>query len=142
MKRFISAFFLLAILFSGSLYAAEGDSNFTNVVASGDITAGDDLTVTDDLVITDDLSVDAISAASIATTGDSTLGNSALDKTTITGHLYIPYQSKTAKAASGTSEGVIILTKGLRREDCGHGTAGNSNVWTVCFSDGTDWIPV
>jgi hypothetical protein len=36
---------------------AEGDTNFTNVVASGDISAGDDLTVTDEVTISDDLNV-------------------------------------------------------------------------------------
>lgn len=45
LMRYISAFLLVAICFSSPLgYAAEGDSNFTNVVASGDITAGDDVT--------------------------------------------------------------------------------------------------
>ena len=33
---------------------AAGDSNFTNLVASGDITSGDDITAGDDLNVTDD----------------------------------------------------------------------------------------
>ena len=92
--------------------------------------------------------VDTLTTAVVATTGNNTLGDTAAtsstsgDKTTIVGSLYIPYLSKTAKPASGLAEGTIILTKGLRRDDCGHGTAGNSNVYTVCFSDGTNWIPL
>lgn len=37
--------------------AATGDSNFTNIVASGDVTAGDDLAAGDDASVTDDLTV-------------------------------------------------------------------------------------
>lgn len=66
-KHIFSAFLLLAVLFTGSVYAAEGDSNFTNVVTEGDVTVGDDLSVGDDMSVTD-----AIAAASVTTTGDIT----------------------------------------------------------------------
>lgn len=36
---------------------ANGDTGYTNIVTTGDITAGDDLTVTDDAVISGDLTV-------------------------------------------------------------------------------------
>lgn len=48
---------LFCALLCGPAFAAEGDSNYTNLVASGDITAGDDLTVIDDATIGGDLSV-------------------------------------------------------------------------------------
>lgn len=60
--RFIGALIILALV--GVLLvpplvgtAATGDTNFTNVVASGDITAGDDLTVADDAIVSGDLTV-------------------------------------------------------------------------------------
>jgi hypothetical protein len=61
---------LASLLLLGAFSCAEGDTNFTNVVASGDITAGDDLTVTD-----------AISAADVAASDDMTVG----DDLTVTG---------------------------------------------------------
>jgi len=51
------------------LSALSGDSNFTNIVASGDISAGDDLTVTDDATIGGDVAV----TGAFAATGASTL---------------------------------------------------------------------
>lgn len=39
---------------------AAGDTNFTNVVASGDLTAGDDITAGDDLVVTDAATIGGI----------------------------------------------------------------------------------
>lgn len=48
---------LLCVLAIGPAFAAEGDTNFTNVVASGDISAGDDLSVTDDAAIGGDCAV-------------------------------------------------------------------------------------
>lgn len=36
---------------SALVVGGEGDSNFTNLVTSGDVTAGDDLVVTDDLTV-------------------------------------------------------------------------------------------
>jgi hypothetical protein len=55
--------------------AAEGDSNFTNVVASGDITAGDDLSVGDDASIGGDLTgIDAITSDDLTLTDDLVVG--------------------------------------------------------------------
>lgn len=54
----------------------------------------------------------------------------------------ILYYPKSEKPASGTQQGIVILTTGLSRGDCGHGTTGNANVKTVCFSDGSNWIAV
>lgn len=48
---------VVALLVLFVAMGAAGDSNFTNVVASGDITAGDDLTVTDDASVGGNLSV-------------------------------------------------------------------------------------
>lgn len=58
---------------------AAGDTNFTNVVASGDITAGDDLTVTDDATITDDLAVTGLATVgeTLGVTGMSTFTGGA-----------------------------------------------------------------
>jgi hypothetical protein len=52
--------------------AAEGDSNFTNLVASGDVTVGDDLSVADDFTLTDDMTADVVTAADLVATDDIT----------------------------------------------------------------------
>ena len=50
-KRFLN-YLVIAVLLLVVAVAAAGDSNFTNIVTSGDITAGDDLGVTDDMTVT------------------------------------------------------------------------------------------
>lgn len=47
---------------------ADGDTGYTNIVTTGDITVGDDLTVTDDAVVSGDLAV----TGAMTTTGDFT----------------------------------------------------------------------
>lgn len=53
----IFAIMIALMLVCSVCFAADGDTNFTNVVASGDITAGDDLSVGDDASVGGDLSV-------------------------------------------------------------------------------------
>lgn len=60
MKNRIHILAVFALLAVGALLvrvdrvqAAAGDSNYTNIVATGDIAAGDDVTVGDDLTVTD-----------------------------------------------------------------------------------------
>ena len=90
----------------------------------------------------------SIATPTVSTTGDITLGNTAAtgstsgDKTTITGALYIPYMTKTAKPASGLGDGMIVLSKGTDKNDCGHGTVGASTTMVICASNGTDWVAV
>jgi hypothetical protein len=69
----------------GTARAAEGDSNFTNVVASGDITVGDDLTVTDDMT------VDALTAADLTASDDLVVTDDATitDDLTVTSDLNV-----------------------------------------------------
>lgn len=77
---------------------------------------------------------------SLATTGNNDLGDSALDETTVTGLLYLPYVAKTAKPASGLATGAVVLTTGTNKDDCGHGTVGAASTYTICYSDGTNWV--
>lgn len=52
----------------------------------------------------------------------------------------LPYYAKTAKPASGVSAGLIVLSTGTDRSDCGHGTIGAASTYVVCVSNGTNWI--
>ena len=67
--RFIN-FLVVGLLLLGVAVAAAGDTNFTNVVTSGDITVGDDLVVTDDLTVTGAATV----IETLGVTGITTLG--------------------------------------------------------------------
>jgi hypothetical protein len=60
---------LLAVSAQGPAGAAEGDTNFTNVVTTGDITVGDDLDVTDDLGVTGNTTIAGTLGVSGAITG-------------------------------------------------------------------------
>jgi len=57
MKRMIIIVIAIIVMGANVAFAAEGDTNFTNVVASGDLTAGDDLTVGDDADIAGDVTI-------------------------------------------------------------------------------------
>lgn len=54
---------------------AVGDTNFTNLVASGDVTVGDDLAVTGDTTLTGGLTVTGgVTGTNVLTTGNQTVG--------------------------------------------------------------------
>lgn len=149
MKKMLLILPILVAFLAGSAHASftvqedgtsEGEAIYLNVSSDLDVSVSEGVaTITQEAAL-------APTSVTVSTTltsqGTTTLGDGDSDKTTVVGQLYIPYYSKTGKAASGTSEGTIIMSKGLSRGDCGHGTTGNSNVRTVCFSDGTDWIAV
>lgn len=48
---------LSVLVYGGAVQAGDGDSNFTNVVASGDIRAGDDIIASGDVVVAGDVVV-------------------------------------------------------------------------------------
>lgn len=70
--------------FSTTNLGAEGDTNLTNLVLSGDLTVGDDSTFTDDVAVTGDLT-----AGTVTSTGDLTV--EATGTTTIGGGVAIDF---------------------------------------------------
>ena len=64
---------IFLLIFISSVFYAQ-NSNFTNIVTSGDVTVGDDLIVTDDVNITGDVSAAAISGTTGTFTGALVLG--------------------------------------------------------------------
>jgi hypothetical protein len=136
-KKLFSAFLILALAFSytGIGFAAEGDSDFTNVVASGDVTVGDDLTVTD-----------AVAAARVTVTG-TTPGTNNITVTTGVSNQYTKIKAQytelyvytaSTKPASGAKAGTVVTVSNANNYgDCG--TAGGGSTFVVCVSDGTNW---
>jgi hypothetical protein len=106
---------------------AEGDTNFTNVSASGDLTAGDDLTVTDDATITDDASI----GGDLTVTGSATVSTnlSVTGNTTATAALYTANSDATITFACGPQwdGGNPFRVAYLRMYD--HGTGAWRNCW-------------
>lgn len=52
----------------GTVLGAEGDTGFTNVVATGDITSGDDITVGDDLIVGGSATLEGINLGGLYST--------------------------------------------------------------------------
>jgi hypothetical protein len=116
MFKLFLALLVLAITFASVGLAAEGDTEFTNVVATGDVTAGDDLVVGDDATIGGDLSSTSV---------------------VVTQYLRAQYFSKVTRPASGAPKGSVIVYGGATA-DCGN----NGTTINVCVSNGTNWLPV
>lgn len=75
----------------GAMMGAAGDSGFTNVVASGDITAGDDVVVGDDLTVTGDVAVSGNLDVAKGVTTQSSSTNETLTATQICDYGYLAY---------------------------------------------------
>lgn len=113
---------VVALLVALVAMGAAGDSNFTNVVTSGDITAGDDLTVTDDAAVGGNLAVTGTSTVTGATTqtGALTIG----DKLTVNDQALI----------DGDADEIQITVQGH--------TTQTTSLMVLEQSDGTDVLTV
>jgi hypothetical protein len=103
-------------------FEAAGDTNFTNVVASGDLSAGDDLTVGDDATITD-----ALTAADLVASDDLTVGDDTTltDAVTIGGITTVPTDTEHIGLYTVDAAAVITTTDGALW------TVGASEIWFV-----------
>lgn len=136
MKKYLAIFLALMLAFSATpAFAGFGtNEDSTYEGEAGQINCSTDL----------DCSVSAnVLTISLETalnpTGSSTFGDADTDSNTFYGQLYMPYFAKTAKPASGLGRGMVVLTTGTDRYDCGHGTTGAATTYTLCFSDGANW---
>lgn len=157
---------LLAVLLNLPVLA-QGITNFSNLVLSGDLTVGDDATVADtltaaDVTTSDDLTVgDDLTVADDATvTGDLTLGQQSVITLTQAGTLTPTgsYQQITAAGAvsfgsivAGTAGDVLTLvnigSNSITITDTGtlklSGNAALGQYDTILLlSDGTNWIQI
>lgn len=113
---------VIALLVALVAMGAAGDSNFTNVVTSGDITAGDDLTVTDDATVGGNLAVTGTSTVTGATTQTGAL--------TIGGKLTVNDQA----LVDGDADEIQITVQGH--------TTQTTSLMVLEQSDGTDKLTV
>src|SRR3990167_4241284 len=81
LKKLFSALLVLVLVFAPLGLAAEGDSNFTNVVASGDVTSGDDVIVGDDVTAEGDVTFRSSLLAKGRAGGASTVKSSSTNLT-------------------------------------------------------------
>ena len=89
---------------------ATGDSNFTNVVASGDITVGDDLTVADTLDVNGDIDLDGDGFDVDITAGFSIDGDLASNINTAAGDITIEAEtgSVTVKGDEAVADAIYL----------------------------------
>jgi len=132
----------------------EGDTNFTNVVASGDITAGDDLSVGDDATVTGDLTV----SGSTSTAGllypsfaDETITDGETLTPTVTVYNLDSGGAVTMTLAACSTDGqplilvgddannILIADTNVRTNDGGTQTIGQYDMITwICID--TEWV--
>lgn len=153
MKKLITLVLLVSLSLLGVhySYAGEGDTNFTNVVASGDVTVGDDLSVSDDitgdditagddLIATDDVRSGSTGDIEFRSTllangragGASTLGSSSTQLTPTA----LPYLVVYKKIGGGN--GLDGIGWGTRLQD---GTPGQTLCLVVTeLQSGGTWV--
>lgn len=52
----------------------------------------------------------------------------------------LPYYSRLTRPASGAKAGSMLIHGGATNEDCGN--LGDGTVISVCYSDGSNWVPL
>ena len=126
MQKMFSILLVLAVIFIPVGLAATGDSNFTNVVASGDVTSGDDVIAGDDVVVGDDLNV----------TGDTTVTGDLTFKSTLLAN------GRTGGASTMSSSSTYLSVAGIAysviQKRVGGGGGLDSAGWGSVLPAGTD----
>lgn len=141
LRKMFSAFLVLALLIVGtpiSGWAAEGDSNFTNVVASGDVTVGDDLTVTDD-VTTQSMTVRTGSSPVLADGLFITTGISNQYTRIHPQYMQMYVRQASLRGASGGLKAGTVMAIGNANNSSDCGLAGGGSTFVVCVTDGSAW---
>lgn len=148
MRKFLALLAFAALPIFG--WGAEGDTDLTNLVLSGDLTVGDDVTVADDVAITGDLTVSGATTISGAGGGvDATYSGivtaehfHSTDDVTITDDLTvsdgIDCASLTAASAVTVSTGTVSASGNITSSAgvvSGNKTIGNLIAITIANED-------
>lgn len=127
---------------------AQGITNFTTIIASGDITAGDDLTVSDDLTVGDDTALGGHLAHTPGTTIVVTNGGTI---TPVSAHVPLSSTGSVGTASiAGPTAGRVIFLVNLANTTitltdtgtlklAGNAALGQYDTLTL-RGDGTNWI--